>query len=105
MEIEEYLLSLELEPQLKGFRYVATAIRLCQEDVDYLYNLTTKLYPKIAKMYNDTYTKVERALRTVIYKRFDDVTVGKFIGTSLIELKKIYSETGKNTTKRKCKNV
>ena len=91
IKIKKYLLSEGIPPQIKGFRYITLAIKLCNDNPDYLYNITTKLYPKIASTYNDTYSKVERAMRhaiTFLKKRY---TNGQFIGTALIELQELES--------------
>lgn len=87
VKVEKYLLSKKIPPHIKGFKYMATAIKMCQKDEKYLYTLTTKLYPSIAKLYGDAITRTERALRTALTHLDEDVTVGCFIGTALIELK------------------
>lgn len=89
IKIERYLLNKGLQPHLKGFRYMATAIKLCQDDHSYLLNLTTKLYPTLAKLYDDTFNKTERALRTQLDYLPIHYTIGYFIGLALIELREL----------------
>jgi two-component system response regulator (stage 0 sporulation protein A) len=50
-------------PHVKGFRYIASAVEIDLEDPEALDRITKVLYPKIAKMYNTTPTRVERAIR------------------------------------------
>lgn len=99
IKIEKYLLDKGIPAHLKGFEYMATAIQLCQEDKSYVYNVTKKLYPKIASMYNDTYSRTERAIRTTLTYLDRDYTNASFIARALIELRELYPQKkrgGKN---------
>lgn len=100
IKIEKYLLSKGIQPQLKGFRYLVEAIKICQKKPEALYGMTTIIYPKIASMYKDSYSKTERAIRHAISTSDKFYTNAKFIGLSLIELKEFCS-----TKKRGAKNV
>ncbi len=51
---------------IKGYRYLADAILLVYNDPSLLGNITKKLYPNIAKRYNTTASRVERAIRHAI---------------------------------------
>lgn len=51
---------------IKGYRYLNTAIAMCIEDMDKLNGVTKDLYPSIAKVYNTTASRVERAIRHAI---------------------------------------
>lgn len=51
---------------IKGFRYLKTAIFLCIQDMNRLNGITKDLYPSIAKEYNTTPSRVERAIRHAI---------------------------------------
>ena len=86
MKIEKYLLNKGIQPHLKGFDYLLDAIRLCQKDKTYLRAITTRLYPDVAKMNNDTASKTERAIRHAIIKSKILKTNGEFIATAVIEL-------------------
>lgn len=50
-------------PHVKGFRYIASAVEIDLEDPEALDRITKVLYLKIAKMYNTTPSRVERAIR------------------------------------------
>lgn len=100
VKVEKYLLSKKIPPNIKGFKYMATAIKMCQRDEKYLYSLTTKLYPSIAKLYGDKTVRTERALRTALTYLDEHISVGCFIGIALIELKELCS-----IKKRGIKNV
>lgn len=106
IKIERYLLNKGVPPHLKGFQYMVTAIKLCQDDNDYLYNVTTKLYPQLAKIYNDTYSRTERCLRTTLTHLSRPHTNSSFIGTALIELRELYgdesNDKGKQYKKKNC---
>ena len=86
MEVKKYLLNKGISPQIKGFTYLENAIKLCKDNKKYLWNLTTILYPEISRIYGDTYSRVERAMRHAISKIKPYKTIGAFIGTALIEL-------------------
>jgi two-component system response regulator (stage 0 sporulation protein A) len=51
---------------IKGFEYIREAILLTTADVSYIHNATKKLYPALARKFNDTPSRVERALRHAI---------------------------------------
>ena len=48
---------------LLGYRYLIEAVKLCKSDEKYMQRITTMLYPTIAKNYNSTVSRVERAIR------------------------------------------
>ena len=100
IKIERYLLNKGIPPHIKGFRFIVTAIKLCQENPDYLYSITTKIYPDIESMYNTTFAKVERSIRHALTFLDKKYTNAQFIGVALIELKELYLDK-----KRGAKNV
>lgn len=51
---------------IKGYLYLRTAILMVVEDMDILNAVTKQLYPDIAKEYDTTDTRVERAIRHAI---------------------------------------
>lgn len=85
IEIKNYLLRKGIKSHIKGFNYMATAVELCHENKSYLRGLTTKLYPEIAKIYEDSPYKVERALRYCIESQTRHTTIGEFINLTLLE--------------------
>ena len=51
---------------LKGYRYVKVAVNMAVTDMKVVGSVTKLLYPEIAKRYNTTDGKVERAIRNAI---------------------------------------
>ena len=88
MEIEIYLLDMGFLPNLKGFEFVIQAINLFREDKDYKRNITKMLYPKLAEIFGETPSKVERAMRHSIKRAKLDMTVSEFIAFAEIETRK-----------------
>lgn len=48
---------------IKGYQYIRSAIMMVVENMDLLNFITKQLYPEIAKAYNTTSSRVERAIR------------------------------------------
>ncbi|MBO5394862.1 MAG: sporulation initiation factor Spo0A C-terminal domain-containing protein [Clostridia bacterium] len=65
-EITEMLLSFKVQPEIMGFEYLRTGIKLCFEDDSLKNNITKKLYPKVAEIFNSSPETVERAMRTAV---------------------------------------
>ena len=51
---------------IKGYQYLREAIMMSVEDVEMLGSITKVLYPTIAKKYQTTPSRVERAIRHAI---------------------------------------
>lgn len=51
---------------IKGYQYLRTSIIMAVEDMDILNSITKQLYPSIAKEYETTPSRVERAIRHAI---------------------------------------
>lgn len=51
---------------IKGYQYLREAIMMAVEDIDMLGSITKILYPTIAKKYQTTASRVERAIRHAI---------------------------------------
>ena len=64
--VSNLLISIGIPPQLKGYSYLREAIILTFENKTYKDNITKKLYPKIAEIFETTSSKVERAIRNAI---------------------------------------
>lgn len=60
------MLDMGVPAHLKGYRYVRSAVLLAEEDMKVVGSVTKLLYPEIAKQYNTTDCKVERAIRNAI---------------------------------------
>lgn len=66
MKISNMLKDLGIPADLLGYRYLRYAIDLVMNDWSYVYGLTKKTYPSVAKKYFSTPTRVERAIRHAI---------------------------------------
>lgn len=62
----QYLRHLGIQPNMLGYEYARSAILMVLEDKSLLYSITTELYPRLAKKYNSTPTKIERCIRNAI---------------------------------------
>ncbi len=76
-------LSIGIAPHIKGYRYLRQAIQMAVLEPALIDGITKKLYPKIAKHYDTTPSKVERAIRHAIevaWSRGKIENINKFIG-------------------------
>lgn len=66
-EVEEIITVLMREvglpANIKGYRYIKEAVILLLQDKTYIEGVTKRLYPDIAKKFNTTASRVERAIR------------------------------------------
>ena len=65
-EVTHQLLQLGIPAHIKGYMFLRSAIVLTIEDLSAIDAITKYLYPTIAKMYNTTSSRVERAMRHAI---------------------------------------
>ena len=68
---------------IKGYQYLRYAIIVAVEDMDVINAITKVLYPQVAKAFNTTPSRVERAIRHAIevaWDRGDIDTLQKFFG-------------------------
>ncbi len=61
--VTECNLELGVPAHIKGYHYLRTAIMMVVKDMDLLNYITKELYPEIAKAYQTTSSRVERAIR------------------------------------------
>ena len=61
--VTEYIHELGVPAHIKGYHYLRTAIIMVVKDMDLLNYITKELYPEIAKAYQTTSSRVERAIR------------------------------------------
>lgn len=59
-------------PNLSGYEYLKTAVKLVCEDKEMKIGITKKLYPEVAKIHNSTPSRVERGIRHAIEVLFYD---------------------------------
>ncbi len=64
--VSEHLRNIGVPPHIKGYQYLRKAIIMCIEDITILDFITKQLYPDIAKIFNTTSDRVERAMRHAI---------------------------------------
>ena len=57
---------LGIKANIKGYWYLRDAIVMCANESELLEAVTKQLYPRIAKKYNSSPTRVERAIRHAI---------------------------------------
>lgn len=90
MRVENYLIDKGIKASLKGFECLEVGIKLVKKDKTYLRGITKRLYPDIAKVLNDTPTRVERAIRHSIEISGNNLTNSEFIARAVIELRSKY---------------
>ncbi len=69
--ISDIMRQIGVPAHIKGYQYLRTSIMLCVEDNDMLGSVTKILYPTVAKMYQTTSSRVERAIRHAIEVAWD----------------------------------
>lgn len=69
--VTEILHEIGVPAHIKGYQYLRTAIISCVEDGSMLSSVTKVLYPSIAKKYDTTSSRVERAIRHAIEVAWD----------------------------------
>lgn len=75
-----------IPPHLKGYDYIREAAIISIADIEKLYGVTKILYPTIAKKYNSTASRVERAIRHAIevaWERGNQQAVEKIFGYTI----------------------
>ncbi|GHV18744.1 stage 0 sporulation protein A [Clostridia bacterium] len=71
---------------IKGYQYLRTAIMRVIEDNEMIDSITKQLYPSVAKSYNTTPSRVERAIRHAIevaWDRGDMEVLNNFFGYTI----------------------
>lgn len=65
-QISKIFVTIGIPPHIKGYQYLRTAIKLCVKDTSIISSITKRLYPDVAKAFNTSSSKVERAIRHAI---------------------------------------
>ena len=65
-QITNLFLTLGIPAHIKGYQYLREAVRMVIEDHDVINRITKELYPGIARKYDTSASKVERAMRHAI---------------------------------------
>lgn len=84
--ISDIMRQIGVPAHIKGYQYLRTSIMLCINDAEMLGSVTKVLYPTVAKQYNTTASRVERAIRHAIEVAWDrgDVDVlSSFFGYTI----------------------
>ena len=76
-EVSNLMKEIGVPAHIKGYKYLRTAIIYVVEDPSAIEAVTKVLYPRVAKAYNTTFSRVERAIRHAIEVAWDrgDVNV------------------------------
>lgn len=93
-EITSIIHEIGVPAHIKGYMYLREAITMVVNDMELLSAVTKELYPSIAKKYNTTASRVERAIRHAIevaWGRGQIDTINKLFGYT------IHTEKGKPT--------
>ena len=69
--ISDLMLELGIPAHLRGYQFLRSAVGMCVEDMELVGSVTKLLYPDLAKMYQTTDTKIERAIRNAIEVSWD----------------------------------
>lgn len=72
-ELTEILKDIGIPSLLRGYDYLKSAIELMYSENDLKMQITKKLYPEVARMYNTTASRVERGIRYAIAVGFDNI--------------------------------
>lgn len=65
-QITNLFLTLGIPAHIKGYQYLREAVRMVLDDRDVINRITKELYPGIAKKFDTSASKVERAMRHAI---------------------------------------
>ncbi len=66
VEVTNIMHEIGVPAHIKGYQYLRDAIMMVVKDLDVINSITKLLYPSIAKQYNTTPSRVERAIRHAI---------------------------------------
>lgn len=86
MKITEYLHMMGMPRHILGFTYIREAVYICIEDPEALKPITKELYPRIAKKFKTTSSRVERAIRhaiEIVWARAQQDVVEKTFGYTI----------------------
>ena len=75
---------------IKGYQYLRKAIMMVVNDLEIINSITKELYPTVAKEYNTTASRVERAIRHAIevaWDRGDTEVLNSFFGYTIANTK------------------
>ena len=88
--VTEVIHEIGIPAHIKGYQYIREAIILTVRDMDLINAVTKALYPMVAKRYNTTPSRVERAIRHAIevaWDRGDLEVLQKYFGYTVSNVK------------------
>lgn len=88
--IAYHLLQLGIPRHIKGYKYVKEAIAMAVEQPDLIEAITKALYPAVAKKFNTTSSRVERAIRHAVevgWDRIDIEVMDEYFGQTISSIK------------------
>lgn len=88
--VTEIIHEIGVPAHIKGYQYLREAIMIAVEDMDVINAVTKVLYPDVAKKYNTTPSRVERAIRHAIevaWDRGDVEILQKYFGYTVSGIK------------------
>lgn len=88
--VTEAMRQIGVPAHIKGYQYLRVAIMMAAENMDLVNAITKELYPSIAKQFNTTPSRVERAIRHAIeiaWDRADIDTLQSFFGYTVSSAK------------------
>lgn len=88
--VTEIIHEIGVPAHIKGYQYLREAIILTVNDMDMINAVTKVLYPEVARKFNTTPSRVERAIRHAIevaWDRGDIETLQKFFGYTVSNIK------------------
>ena len=88
--ITVYIQQLGVPAHIKGYQYIRDAISMVIDDMDAINSITKVLYPTVAKHYNTTPSRVERAIRHAIevaWDRGNPDVLNDFFGYTILSSK------------------
>ena len=84
--VTDIIHDLGVPAHIKGYHYIRTAIMMVVDNMDMLNYITKRLYPEIAKKYQTTSSRVERAIRhsiEVAWTRGHQETMNEIFGYTI----------------------
>lgn len=64
--VSDFMLELGIPAHLRGYQFLRSAVEMCVGNMELVGSVTKLLYPDLAKLYQTTDQKIERAIRNAI---------------------------------------
>ena len=90
IRVTEVIHDIGVPAHIKGYQYLRDAIMMTIENIDVVNAVTKVLYPSVAKKYNTTSSRVERAIRHAIevaWDRGDIEVLQSYFGYTVSQIK------------------